>query len=333
MLLIAGLTADAASGQGAGAFARLGFGARGLAMGNALVADGTGLASPYYNPALAPFSSRQNVELSAALLRFDRELQFVQVAAPLRPRAGFAAGLIHAGVKNIDGRDNSGFHTENLQTDEFAFFLAFGLKVSDRVTGGVGLQFFRTDLLDGLDPVNSVGLDLGLTVRVTEALRLGFVADDLLARYSWDTSGLFGDNGKTTSDRFPVRLRLGGAYTLMDGRLTVTAEYESRITPTERRTRSVRLLGDVPREVVETERLNVQETRIRFGGEYRLAPAFAVRGGLDRLGADDLGGVKPTTGFLVEQPVGNLLVHAEYAFALEPFAVGTMHLLTLRIFL
>ncbi|WP_457652294.1 PorV/PorQ family protein [Rhodocaloribacter sp.] len=322
-----------ARAQAAGAFARLGFGARGIAMGNALAADGFGDGGPYYNPALAPFTSRQNLELSAALMRFDRELQFVQFSAPLRPRAGIALGLIHAGVSKIDGRDGSGFHTGDLSVDEFALFLAFGLRLSDRVTGGIGLQLFRTDLLDGLDPVNSVGIDLGLTVRVTEALRLGFVADDLLARYSFDTSGLFGDSGKTTSDRFPTRLRFGAAYRLLDGRLTLLGEYESRLTRRDRRTRSVELFGDVPREVVDTETLTLQENRVRFGGEYRLAETFVVRGGLDQLGSGEVDGLKPTAGFMVEQPVGNLRVRAEYAFALEPFAVGTMHLLSLRIFL
>ena len=296
-------------------------------------ADAFGDASPYYNPALAPYTSRQSIELSAALLRFDRDLQFVQFSAPLKPRAGFAAGLIHAGVSQIDGRDNSGFHTRDLSTDEFALFLAFGLRFSERVAAGVGLQLFRSDLLDGLDPVNSIGVDLGLSVRLTDALSLGIVADDLLARYSFDTSGLFGDGGKTTSDRFPTRIRIGGAYALLDGKLHVMAEYESRITSSELRRRRVELIGDVPTEVIDTERLSVHDSRLRFGGEYRFAPAFAVRGGLDRIGANDLDGMKPTAGFMVEQPVGRLVARAEYAFALEPFAVGTIHLLTLRVFL
>ncbi|QXD17255.1 PorV/PorQ family protein [Rhodocaloribacter litoris] len=319
-------------GQAAGAFARIGFGARGVALGNALVADGFGEASPYYNPALAPFTARQNIELSAALLRFDRELQHVQFAAPLRPRAGIALGLIHAGVSNIDGRDGSGFHTGTLSVDEFALFMAFGLRVTERITAGAGLQFFRTDLFDGLQPVNSIGLDLGLTVQVSEALHLGFVVDDLLARYSFNTSSALGSQGGTTSDRFPLRLRLGGAYRLLDGRMTLLAEYESRITSMERRTPRVELSDGIPRAVTERERLDIHENRLRFGGEYRPAPAFAVRGGVERLGTGALEGARPTAGFMVEQPVGELVARAEYTVGLEPFAEGTLHLLTLRVF-
>ncbi|RMF57237.1 MAG: hypothetical protein D6746_11430 [Bacteroidetes bacterium] len=333
VLVLGAVVVPSVYGQAAGAFARVGFGARGLALGNALVADGGGAASPYYNPALAPFTARQNLELSAALMSFDRELQHVQFAAPLRPRAGIALGLIHAGVSNIDGRNGSGFHTGDLSVDEFALFMAFGLRVSDRVTAGVGLQLFRTDLLEALEPVNSVGVDLGLTVQVTEALRLGFVADDLLARYAYDTSGTFGDDGKTTTDRFPVRLRLGGAYRLLGGRLLLLAELENRINNTELRTERVVFEDGIPRTVVEEEQLHVRESRLRVGAEYRLAELFLVRGGLDQVGSDVGGGVRPTAGFFVEQPVGNLRLGAAYTVVLEPYGNGLMHLLTLRIYL
>ena len=36
---------------------------------------------------------------------------------------------------------------------------------------------------------------------------------------------------------------------------------------------------------------------------------------------------------MVEQAVGSLIARAEYAFVLEPYAAGTMHLLTLKVFL
>lgn len=333
LVLAASAGAADVCGQAAGVFARMGFGARGIAMSNALVADGSGDVSPYYNPALAPFSTGQNLEASAALLSMDRELQYLQFATPLRPRAGIAAGLIHAGVSNIDGRDGSGYHTEDYSTDEFAFFLAFGTHVSDRVTAGIGLQLFRADYMEALSAVNSIGLDVGLTARVTDALRLGVTVDDLLARYSWDTSAIYGNAGKTTSDRFPVRLRFGGAYELMGGRARVVAEYESRITQREIRRRDVRLVGDVPVEITETETLRLHDSRLRMGGEYQPHEQFAVRAGVDRLGDGGTAAVTPSAGFMIEQPIGTLRARAEYAFMLEPYAAGGMHLVTLRVFL
>ena len=149
IVVILALGAADVHAQSAGAFSRMGFGARGVAMSNALVADASGQASPYYNPALAPFIPQQSLDASAALMTLDRELQFLQFATPLRPRAGIAVGLIHASVSDIDGRDGSGYHTQNFSTDEYALFIAFGVRVSRRVTVGFGLQFFRADYFEG----------------------------------------------------------------------------------------------------------------------------------------------------------------------------------------
>ncbi len=233
-------------GQSAGTFSRMGFGARGMALGNALAADVRGDASPYYNPALAPQATRQHIMASKAFMRFDRGMQFLQFATPIQPSAGLAVGLIHAGVSHIDGRDASGYHTQMYSTDEFAFFLAFGTHLGQRLSVGVGLQLFRTDLLDEIEPVHSIGIDVGVMVDVTDRLRLAFVVDDLLARYSWDTSGLYGAEGGTTSDRFPLRLRVGASYGMLGDRLQLLAEYESRFSDLEYRVRSMQRIGSVP---------------------------------------------------------------------------------------
>jgi hypothetical protein len=331
-LLAALCTPMRVEAQSAGVFARMGFGARGLALGNALVADLMGEASPYYNPALAPFATGQNIEASAAVLSLDRELQFLQFAAPIQPSAGIAAGLIHAGVTGIDGRDNTGYHTRDYATDEFAFFLAFGTRFSSRISAGAALQLFRSDLIDELEPVNSLGLDVGLTFDVTDQIRLGLALDDLLARYSWDTSDLYGSAGSSTSDRFPVRLRAGGALLLLEGRLQLLAEYESRFSDMEYRVRIVQHQGAAPVETDISRRATIHDGGLRIGAEYRLIDVLTVRSGLDRLGAV-ASGTSPSAGFMIEQPVGPLGLRGEYAFVLEPHGTGAMHLITLRIFL
>ena len=322
LMMTASLVATVSSrGQDAGSFARMGFGARGIALSNALVADAPGGGSPYYNPALAPYLERQHLSASASLLSFDRELQFLQFASPLKPRAGVAAGLIHGGVSNIDGRDGSGYHTQEYRTDEYAFFLNFGARVGSRFTVGVGLQLFQADYLASMQPVRSLGIDLGLTARAAEGLYLGFAVEDLLARYTW------AGGGTSATDRFPTRFRLGGAWTLTP-RLRTMAEYEWRLrhgyaptgTPLQ------------PRGM-EMEHRRIDEHQLRLGLEMQLAAPFAVRAGLDRLTSRSPQGVTPSAGFKIDQGIGQLDVRLEYAFMLEPQAVGTMHVLTLHLFL
>ena len=318
--------------QNAGSFARIGFSARGMAMGNALTSDISGNVSPYYNPALAPFASRQNLQASVGVMTFDRQLQTLQFASSLPPKAGIALGVIHAGVTDIDGRTESGYHTESLSTDEFNIFLSFGLKISERFTFGLALQIFRADLLDDLEPVNSAGLDVGFTIGLSETLRLGLVADDLLAAYSWDTSGLFSEGGKRTTDNLPRRLRVGLSKQWMEGRLLVAADYEAAFSTQEYRVRSVEVRDNRPIEFSDL----VEATRFsglaRLGGEYRMTDQFAVRAGLDHIGPT-LAEVRPGIGFQLIQPLGQLTTWIEYAGVLEPYGTGTLHMLTLRLFL
>ena len=315
-----------------GAFARIGFSARGIAMGNALVADQTGDASPYYNPALASYSTGQNLAASAAFLSMDRELQFLQFATPIRPSAGVAVGLIHAGVNGIDGRDASGYHTQEYSTDEFALFLAFGNRFGDRIAAGAALKLYRADLLDTVEPPLTLGIDAGLTYTVNEALQLGLVVSDLLAKYSWDTSQAF-EGGRRTTDRFPVRVRVGGLYRMLGDRLHLAAEYESRFTTRERRIRVPSVAGASVSSAFETESLLLHGGRFRLGASYRFIDVFTVRAGLNRIGAGEVDGLQPSAGFEVTQPLGNLDVRAAYAVVIEPYVRDSMHLVTLQFFL
>ncbi len=339
-ILLAGLALVVGAGisvparaQATGAFARIGFDSRGIALGNAVVADASGHTSPYYNPALAPMLTGQHFGLSAAYLRLDRQLQSIQFGAPLRPRAGIALGLVHAGVSKIDGRDNSGFHTGNLSTDEFAMFMAFGIKLADDVSAGLTLQLFRSDLLPQVDAVNTVGLDAGLLWQAAPAITVGLVVEDLLAKYEWDTSAAFGSGGKTTTDNFPRRFKAGVSYAPPGARIRVNGEAEFGVQSMESRSSTVELLSGIPFEVSDSETVFRTNAQVRIGAEYALSSEFSVLAGIDRMGDDLVDGAVPTAGFRVAQPLGNLQLRAGYAFLLEPAATGAMHMLTLRVFL
>lgn len=332
LLVILGLLPSSANGQYAGAFARTGFGARGISLGNALAGDASGDSSPYYNPAFAPLSKRQHIEASVAALSFDRSLQFLQLSAPLQTKAGFSLGIIHAAVSNIDGRDNSGFHTRDLSVDEYAGFLAFGLRFSNKLSAGISLQMFRTDLFEGLTPARSVGLDVGFAYQMNPKWSVGLVADDLLARYSWDSSDL-GESGRNITDSFPRRIRMGVSTSQLEGRLRVHSEVESRFSSVRILTRETRLFGNSPAETTDEEVLTHQEFRVRVGSEFVPLPGFSVRAGIEQLGSEVADSVRPSVGFMIEQPVGSLNLRLEYGYARESTAGGNMHLASLTLFL
>lgn len=322
----------AVQAQHAGAFSRTGFGARGISMGNALAADIFSGTSPYYNPAHAPHQAGQSIRMSVSSMSFDRSQQVLQLGAPLQQRAGFALGIIHASVSDIDGRDNSGFHTGKLSVDEYAGFLAFGLRLSDRVSAGINLQMFRTDLFEGLTPAQTIGADLGVAVRLRPGWAVALVLDDMLARYSWD-SGDIGGSGSNIQENFPRRLRLGLANQRLNDRLLLSLEVENRMISRNVYTYEPRILGDSPARVREESELTLRETRLRLGGEYLPATDFAIRAGIEQLGSDVLDSVRPSAGFSAEQLIGQLRLRFDYAFAMEWQASGRVHILGLQLFL
>jgi hypothetical protein len=322
---------NVAMAQSAGEFSRIGFGARGIALGNALAADAMGPASPYYNPALAPFAKQQSLDISIAALSFDRSLQFIQLASPMQ-KAGIAFGLIHSSVGKIDGRDNSGFHTRDLSIDEYQGFLAFGIRFTDKFSGGLDFQLFRTDLFDTLEPAVSIAIDIGWNYRVSETLSLAFVVDDLLGRYTWKTGGVNGGEGKTTTDYFPTRLRLGVAKSLSNGALLIVGEIESRTLKVESVSSRVDVFDSRPVEGTNRDSLTLHEIRARIGAEYFLVPQFVLRAGLEQLGSEILSGFRPSAGFMVSQDVGSLKSRFEYTFAREVEASGSMHVFALLLF-
>ncbi len=330
VFLLGGATSTASAQDGAaGAFSRLGFSARGIAMGNALTASTGDDASPYYNPALAPNATGQRLSASAAVMSFDRELQFLEFTTPIGPSAGIALGLIHGGVSDIDGRDANGVRTQTLSTDEFGLFLSFGNRFADRLSVGANLKIYQSSLDDVIDEVRSFALDVGTRVEVTEALHVGVSASDLLAKYEWGQAG----GGRTNTDYFPTRIRAGVEYTLLNDRLRLLGEYESRITRRDEQQRIVVPTTRGPQTRFETETLVLHDSRGRIGASYQLHEILNVRAGVDRLGVDGPDGLRPSAGFGIDEQVGNLKVNLAYAIALEPYVNNTINLFSLAIFL
>jgi hypothetical protein len=111
IFLLIGSSSYAQLGGFAGAFTRMGFGARGISMGNAMTSVTKGDITGYYNPALSSFQDEHLIGLSYSFLSFDRALNFVSYTKNFKlPKqeqggAGVTFSWINAGVSDIDGRD------------------------------------------------------------------------------------------------------------------------------------------------------------------------------------------------------------------------------------
>ncbi len=302
LLLAAGSACIGQTAGTAGAFARMGFSARGMGMGNALTAVTTGEVSTYYNPALAAFSEQRTAIASVGILSLDRSLNFLSYTQAIKPTAGISFGLINAGVGNIDGRDADGIHTDDYSTFENQFFLAFSNRLDQRVSIGVGIKLYYSKLFDQVKST-TVGFDLGACVRATDDLSIGAAIQDINSRYKWDSKSLYDVNGKSTDDKFPTLQRIGLAYRVGGTQALLSGEFEH-----------------------SSEGTNI----IRVGTEYVFTENFSARGGIDRWDfSNDATGIKPTFGFSVRNSFNGWSPAISYAYIVESFAPSGMHIITL----
>jgi len=315
VLVVALLTVPAMSGTNggyAGAFLRMGLGARAVAMGNAQVAAATGPWALYYNPGAMPWTTQREVAVSTRRLALDREYYFVGTAIPLRPKnapfeAGIALGWIHARSARIDGRDFDGIHYGWLSQHDNAFQMAFG--VGDTTKFGVGLavkvvySLFPNMTAEG-NPVdaNGVGMDVGVRVKPLSILTIGarikdfnLLSPDRKMRITWDTTDYW-SQGSSKVDRFPVQF-VGGVMVQPREGLSIACDAEIS---------------------------NAFDRRMHFGAEYAAVLSDQLSGAL-RAGLDYH---NITFGIGITPKVWHLRTTLDYAYVVESVAPLDSHVIS-----
>ena len=323
VLLFAALSVNTASAQegAAGAFTRMGFGARGQGMGNALSTVMNGTISPYYNPALSAFQEGHVLLGSYGFLALDRKFNQVSYTQTIRIRdkeakiyaeepgvqsiSGISIGWINAGDATIQGYDSDCSPTEMLSVFENQFYVNFGTRFSDNLAVGFNAKFYHSGLYEGITS-SGFGVDVGILYQLSSSLRLAIVAQELLSKYKWDTSELYGpQRGNSTEDPFARIFRAGVGYTLPEQYGIVSAEMEM-------------IGGD--------------SYLGRVGVEIPVVEQVVLRGGVERLDFSDLGiEARPTFGFSVSQTLAQLHPVIHYAFILEPVAPSPTHVLSFAV--
>lgn len=321
------------SGGSGGVYTRMGFGPRGMAMGDALASVTHQGIYAHYNPALAASASGNQIDMSSAVMRFDRSLHSLNATFSLPPSAGLNVGLINANVNSIDGRSQSGYHTDYLSTHEFQVFAAFGLQVSERVHLGVGIKGYLANFHKDLSNATGAGFDLGLLIKPVNNIQIGLTAQDFLSAYRWDTTELYGtQNARNRNDRFPTRFKIAASWLSNDERLVIASEFEIRRLNSEINRQSV--LGDLNppqnRSLIET--VTTSNSVGRFGVSWLVHERITLRSGW-QVGDFEMiaESHKPAAGFSVHLPFDKFQPSVDYAFVREPTGVSNMHVFALRL--
>ncbi len=283
-----------AQGEGglAGAFLRMGLGARAIAMGGAQtdVAD-DGFAA-FYNPGGLPFLEKRRFSTTYSLLSLDRKIQYISYSQSLKPQAGLSLFWLGAGTDKIDGRDLSGNHTFDLSESMNIFGLSFANRFHDKVALGLTIKVFRhtLDLVSDKLSADDLFFDIGLMVLPLKDLKVGIQLKDTNGGLSWDTQNIF-TRGTTSVDSIPYIINTGASYILKDKYLiSTTLEFNQLL-----------------------------EEKFRLGLEYQVNELYALRIGTndDRIA---FGG-----GLLYSVP-GSIETEINYAFQQEFSGEGGTHL-------
>ncbi len=245
--MIAGFAHELCAGEGnggqAGAFLRLGAGARAAAMGNAYTGIAEEVSAVYWNPAGLGFLERRQFLGMYSSLSLERQHSFIAYAQPnLFNGFSLGAGWLHFGVGEIDGRDVSGNPSGKFENSENAFLLAAGYQ-RGFVAVGATAKYLRHSLAEA--SASGFSFDAGLQLRFfNELLSIGFVAQDIRGELKWNTPA-------QTLAELPGLLRGGVAIKPPSFPVVLSGEL-------------VRLNGELD---------------WRAGGEYRILKALGVRAG------------------------------------------------------
>lgn len=297
-----------------GAFSRMGFGARGMGMGNAMSSITEGNMISYYNPALSVFQTGNSLQSSYSILSMDRTQNFLGFTKRfvLREKsegrseqaAGISIGIINAGVSDIDERSTEGYKTGDISTSENQIFVALANKFSEKLALGLNIKFFYYDLYENITS-SAVGFDFGAVYLLNDNINISLSVHDINSKYEWDTNEIYGQNGNNTVDEFPLLKKIGVSYKLENPNLIASVEFESS---------------------------DAETNFIRFGAEYNIHEGFYLRGGVDKINLSNSDfPARPSMGFSYLYNLDTWFVGIDYAFVIEPYSTSDRHIIGINV--
>lgn len=325
-------SAKGQTGGYAGEFTRMGFSPRGMAMGNAMTAVDHQGSYGYYNPALVASPSETiQLDFSSAVMRFDRKLHMVSAHFRLPPTAGFSISLLNARVNDIDGRNQSGFHTETLSTAEYQVIGNFGIRFSEKAWAGIGLKYNLANYHTDVPNSKNIGIDAGIRYALNHFFTLAAAVKDILSENDIDSAELYGT--ETSTDRsqpYPTRYLFGVAYEYSE-LLLLSLDFEHRSQNGSRALTESEIVNGFEQTRINREEITGTSQFIRMGTSYDMHERFTLRGGVQftDIGAENV--LLPSGGFSIHLPFDQFSPSIDYAFIPEPGRISTMHVFALRL--
>lgn len=208
---------DASAGK-AGAFLRVGVGARPLGMGGAFTAISNDVYGSYWNP--AGLVQLQTLEIGSmyGIMSLDRKYGYLGFAFPVSRFLSLGMNAINLRIDDIERRDSQENLLGRFSDAEYAFNLSMGILVIENLYVGGNFKFLYHELADNI--AKGLGYDLGVLVIPRKFLSIGLVFQDIGSSLKWNTDS----NHK---DRLPLNIRLGNTIKLLNEQLILSMDLVS----------------------------------------------------------------------------------------------------------
>lgn len=220
---------DDGAGQ-AGAYLKMGVGARALGMGGAFTAVANDSTAAFWNPAGLAKLKRHEASFMHSSLTDDRDYNFFNYANVLtkdgKSEGTVAISHINFGIDGIpitnedaDGNPitdgNGNVKIEGYFEDkETNTFVSYGRAFSNKFYGGVNLKYLKHKLMD--KKADTMGLDFGFLYDFDANTSVGLSIRDIAEELDWNT-------GTDTKDKVPLTTTFGVAHRFND-KLLVAAD-------------------------------------------------------------------------------------------------------------
>ncbi|MBI3039684.1 hypothetical protein HYY75_11685 [bacterium] len=234
MTLMTGFCYAESAGR-AGAFLKLGVGARALGMGSAFTAVSDDSTAAFWNPAGLALLEKPEASFMHANLTLDRKYNFFNYAHVLKGKGNVSKGVValshmRFGIDGIpetrlanartDGlpfvgdepaTDPAGSYTPGKNVYIFSYFDdtetntfgSYARRLAEKFYGGVNVKILKQSLFT--NSADTWGMDLGFLYQASPKGTLGLSIRDIGEKLAWDTpSG--------HSDTIPITTTFGTSY-------------------------------------------------------------------------------------------------------------------------